>query len=148
MNIEIGSSGRKLVFWGAILFLFGLLQGALIPYFINPRMALSAHLAAVQSGMALMIFGLIWGALVLEEKWLKVAYYSSIASMYLVWLAITLAALLGTGKALPMAGKGFSSTHLNETVVELLVYVGASFGVISIAVIVFGLYRGLIKSST
>ena len=148
MNVQISNSGKKLIFWGAVLFLFGLLQGALIPYFLNPRMALSAHLAAVQSGMALMIFGLIWSALALGEKWLKVAYYSSIASMYLVWIAITLAAVLGASKALPMAGKGFSSTHLNETAVELIVYVGASFGVISIVVIVVGLYKGLNKSNS
>jgi hydroxylaminobenzene mutase len=143
LNIQISSLGKKLVFWGAVLFLLGLLQGALIPYFLNPRMALSAHLAAVQSGMALMIFGLIWGALALEEKWFKVAYYSSIASMFLVWFAISLSAVFGASRALPMAGKGFSSTLLIETVVELVVYIGAGSGVISITVIVFGLYKGL-----
>ena len=147
MSIQVSSSGKKLILWGAVLFLIGLLQGALIPYFLNPRMALSAHLAAVQSGMVLMIFGLIWGLLVLEEKWLKVAYCSSIASMYLVWLAITLSAALGASKALPMAGKGFSSTNFNETAIELIVYIGAGFGVISITVIVFGLYKGLNKSN-
>lgn len=135
------------MFWGAVLFLVGLLQGALIPYFLNPIMALSAHLAAVQSGMALMIFGLIWGVLSLEEKWLKVAYYSSIAGMYLVWLAITLSAALGASKALPMAGKGFSSTHFSETAVELIVYAGAGLGVMSAAIIVLGLYRGINKSN-
>lgn len=145
MNIQIDSLGKKLIFWGAILFLVGLLQGALIPYFLNPRMALSAHLAAVQSGMALMIFGLIWGVLALEEKWLKVACYSSIAGMYLVWLAITLSAALGASKALPMAGKDFSSNPLSEAVVELIVYAGAGLGVISTVVIVLGLYRGLNK---
>ncbi len=143
MNIEVGSTGKKLLFWGAVLFLVGLLQGALIPYFLNPRMALSAHLAAVQSGMALMIFGLAWGVLSLQEKWLKVAYYSGVASMYLVWMAITLSAVLGASKALPMAGKGFASTQFNETVVELIVYLGAGLGVMSAALIVCGLYKGL-----
>lgn len=145
MNIHICSLGRKLIFFGAVLFLIGLLQGALIPYFLNPRMALSAHLAAVQSGMALMILGLIWGLLSLEEKWLKIACYSSIAGMYLVWLAITLSAALGASKALPMAGKGFSSTPFSETAIELIVYAGAGLSVISTALVVFGLYRGLNK---
>lgn len=145
MNIHINSLGRKLIFFGAVLFLIGLLQGALIPYFLNPRMALSAHLAAVQSGMALMILGLIWGLLSLEEKWLKIACYSSIAGMYLVWLAITLSAALGASKALPMAGKGFSSNPFSETAVELIVYAGAGLSVISTALVVFGLYRGLNK---
>ena len=146
MNIQVGKTGKKLIFWGAVLFLLGLLQGALIPYFLNSRMALSAHLAAVQSGMALMIFGLAWGILVLEEKWLKVAYYCGISGMYLVWFAITLAAALGASKALPLAGAGFSSTRLNETLVEVIVTAGAGLGTISTVLIVWGLYKGLSKT--
>ncbi|MDP2575995.1 hypothetical protein Q8W40_27700 [Vibrio penaeicida] len=143
MNIHISSLGKKLIFWGAVLFLIGLLQGVLIPSFLNPRMALSAHLAAVQSGMALMIFGLIWGLLSLEEKWLRVSYYSSIAGMYFIWLAITLVAVLGASKTLPIAGKGFSSTPVGEVVVELILYAGSGLCVLSAALIVVGLYRGL-----
>ena len=148
MNIQINETGKKIIFCGALLFLLGLLQGALIPYFLNPRMALSAHLAAVQSGMALMIFGVIWEILVLKEKWLTVTYYTSIASMYLVWFAITLSAVIGASKALPMAGKGFSTTNNNEVVVELIVYIGAGCGVVSSVLIVIGLYAALNKSNT
>lgn len=143
MNIHISSLGRKLIFWGAVLFLIGLLQGVFIPLFLNPRMALSAHLTAVQSGMALMLFGLIWGLLSLGKKWLMVSYYSSIGGMYLIWLAITLAAVLGASKALPIAGKGFSSTPIGEVAVELIVYAGSGLCVLSAALIVVGLYRGL-----
>ena len=60
MKIEIKPLGRQLIILGVVLFLIGLIQGALIPFFHNPRMALSAHLAAVQSGMAMVIFGIIW----------------------------------------------------------------------------------------
>lgn len=148
MNIQINDTGKRVIFFGAILFLLGLLQGALIPYFLNPRMALSAHLVAVQSGMALMIFGLIWELLALDKKWLKVTYYTSVASMYLVWLAVTLSAILGASKALPMAGKGYSTTSFNEIALELIVYIGAGCGVISALLIVLGLYRGLNKSNT
>jgi len=147
MNIQTNIMGKKLVVWGAVLFLIGLLQGALIPYFLNPRMALSAHLAAVQSGMALMIFGLLWGSLKLQEKWLKVTYYSGIASMYLIWFAITLAAIVGASKALPIAGAGFSSTAFKETTIEIILTIGAILGVLSTALIVFGLYKGLKSES-
>ncbi len=147
LNTELSIAGKKLLFWGAVLFLVGLLQGALIPYFLNSRMALSAHLAAVQSGMALMLFGLMWGHLALREKWLKVTYFSSIVSMYTVWIAITLASILGASKALPMAGRGFSSTPFNEMIVEVIVTAGAGLGIISAGLIVLGLYKGL-KSKT
>jgi len=147
MNIKITSSGEKLIFFGAVLFLLGLFQGTSIPYFHNPRMALSGHLAAVQSGMALMIFGLIWGLLVLKEKWLSLTYYFSIISMYFIWLAITLSAVFGASKSLPIAGNGFSSSYLIETIVSLMLYIGSAAGIISIMFIVWGLYRGLAKPS-
>jgi len=140
--MEISILGKRLVFWGAVLFLIGLIQGALIPSFLNPRMALSAHLAAVQSGMALMVFGLIWGLISLSEKWLRYCYYSSVAGIYLIWFAITLAAVLGASKALPIAGEGFSTTAIGELAVDIIVYVGSGFSVFSAILIVFGLYRG------
>ncbi len=143
MKIEINEMGRQLILWGAILFLVGLLQGALIPYFQNPRMALSAHLAAIQSGMALMIFGLIWALLALREKWLKIAFYASVASMYLVWCAITLGAILGVGRVLPIAGAGFSAPALQEMIVQLIVTAGAGLGLLSSGLIVLGLVEGL-----
>jgi len=143
LNIQSNTPGKKLLFWGAMLFLIGLLQGVLIPYFLNSRMALSAHLAAVQSGMALMIFGLLWNSLELPEKWLKVTYYSSVASMYAIWLAITLAAIFGSSKALPIAGAGFSSSFVTEVTVEIIVTLGAGLCVVSSVLIVLGLYRGL-----
>ena len=143
MKIEISALGMKLILWGAILFLVGLLQGALIPYFPNSRMALSAHLAAVQSGMALIIFGLIWGFLVLQERWLKITFYASVTGMYTVWFAIPLAAILGASKALPIAGAGFSTTPLNEMLVQVIVSAGAGLGVLSTGLIVLGLIKGL-----
>jgi len=82
MDIKINPLGKQLIIYGVLLFFIGLIQGALIPYFHNPRMALSAHLAAVQSGMAMIIFGLIWALLNLKEAVLKIAYYSSITNCW------------------------------------------------------------------
>ena len=141
MTIQIGPLGGKLIFWGAALFLIGLLQGGLVPYFVNPRMALSAHLAAVQSGMALMIFGLIWELLSLQDKYLKITYWSGFLSMYLIWFSITLSAIFGASKALPMAGQDFSANELIETLVLVIVYAGAGLGILSGALIVFGLAK-------
>ena len=104
-------------------------------------MALSGHLAAVQGGMALMVFGLIWGLLILKKRWLTLAYYSSILSMYLIWVAITLSAILGASKSLPIAGEGFSSSYLIEMGVSVILYIGSAAGVTSIVLIVWGLYK-------
>jgi len=98
LNIVITQLGRKLIILGVLLFLIGLIQGAFIPYFHNSRMALSAHLAAVQSGMAMVIFGLIWGMVNLKEGLLKLAYYTNILGMFLVWFAISLASIFGASR--------------------------------------------------
>jgi hydroxylaminobenzene mutase len=147
LKIEITPLGQNLVFLGMVLFLIGLVQGALIPNFHNPRMALSAHLAAVQSGMAMAIFGLIWSLIGLNEKFLKVAYYANIMGLYAVWIAITLGAILGASRALPIAGQGFSAGPTGETVVEIIVTLGAAATVVSVGLIVFGLYKALRESA-
>ena len=75
-----------------MLFLFGLLQGTAVQSFANPRMALSAHLTAVQSGIALMIVGAIWSAVLLNAAFRTIARWAAIVGMYGLWLGLTLAA--------------------------------------------------------
>ena len=143
MQLTLTIDGQRLIFWGAVLFLVGLLQGVLIPGFENPRMALSAHLAAVQGGMVLMIFGVIWSLVLLGPRWLKAAHISAVASMYLIWSAITLAALLGASKALPIAGKGYAASPMQELVVQAIVLGGGMLGIVSSILLVTGLARSL-----
>lgn len=147
MKMEISAQGKRLVFSGAILFLLGLAQGFAIPIFANTRMALSAHLAAVQSGMALMIFGLIWSMLRLKAVLLSAAFHMIIASMYLIWIAITLAAATGASNALPIAGKGYSASATYELTTDILIYVGAFLGLVSGVIIIWGLMRNLSRNS-
>ena len=110
-------------------------------------MALSAHLAAVQSGLALIVFGLIWKHLALNSFSTKLTYVLGVLSMYLVWLSITLAAIIGASKALPIAGAGYQASQLGEIVVELSVTAGAGLGVVASALIVYGLYRSIYVES-
>jgi len=147
MKIEITDQGRRLIIFGALLFLFGLVQGFAIPFFENRRMALSAHLAAIQSGMALMIFGLIWAMLVLKQPALRTAYYTSIASMYLIWIAITLAAITGASNSLPIAGMGYHASAIYELATDILLYIGALAGLVSGVLIVFGLTRNFSRKN-
>lgn len=51
---------RRLCQSGLLLFFLGLPLGFAIHSLPNPRVGLSAHLNAVQSGTALMVLGLIW----------------------------------------------------------------------------------------
>lgn len=55
----IEHQGHYLLVNGMLLFILGLLNGLVIPFFKNKRMGLSAHLAGVQNGMVLLLFGFL-----------------------------------------------------------------------------------------
>jgi|KBSSwiStaDraftv2_1062776.scaffolds.fasta_scaffold1021134_2 hypothetical protein len=59
---------RRLCQSGLLLFFLGLPLGFLIHSLPDPRVALSAHLNAVQSGTALMVFGLMWPRIKLSSR--------------------------------------------------------------------------------
>lgn len=137
--IELTPLGAQLIFIGVIFFLVGLIQGALIPKVKNSRMALSGHLTAIQCGLALALFGVIWSQVVLPRFFeIFVAYGCAIGFM-LIWLGITVASVTGASKALPIAGAGFTASVTSEFTVKLLVRTGSVLSLIACTLVVFGL---------
>lgn len=132
---------RNLLLSGAVLFLLGLMVGGTVQMFENPRMGLSSHLAAMQNALALFAFGLMYKYLNLSAKALSTFYYSSIYAMYSVWLALTLAAMWGTSRATPIAGKGFTGTATQENIVDILIYSGAGATFLAAILLIIGLWR-------
>ncbi|MFM9829641.1 MAG: hypothetical protein ACKVOB_13020 [Sphingomonas sp.] len=132
---------RSLVAAGALLFLIGLLQGAIVHLFANPRMALSAHLTAVQSGMALMIAGAIWSAVSLDLALGRGARWLIITGMYGLWVGLTLSAATGASAALPIAGAGHHAGDLAETIVSALVLGSSGLITLGWLLLVVGLIR-------
>jgi (hydroxyamino)benzene mutase len=120
-GVTLTPQQRGLVIAGALLFLLGLLQGAVIPNFSNPRMALSAHLTAVQCGMALMIVGLVWPAVSLSEAFAKTSRLIITTGFYGLWLGLTLSAATGASQTLPIAGVGHSASGSTELFVSAIV---------------------------
>ena len=126
---------------GAVLFLFGLIEGAVVQSFVNPRMALSAHLTAVQSGMALMIFGVVWRWTDLPAFWSLVSRSGVTIGMYALWIGLTLSAATGAGESLPIAGAGYDAGPVAQTSVSALVLGGSLAMTIGWALFVTGLVR-------
>jgi len=119
-------SALRLCRHGALLFVLGLVNGALVSGFVNSRMGLSAHLAGVQNGMVLLIFGLVWQRLSLSARAGRIAELASIFSMYAIWAALLLAALFGTSRVTPIAGAGFEGAAWQEGLVAGLLSSGAA----------------------
>ena len=124
---------------GFALFTLGLALGATIPRLRNPRMALSAHLTAVQGGMALMIFGLCWPTFGIAQWATRPIALSLTLSSYVLVAALVLAALTGASRALPIAGQGFTATPRAEQAVSVLT-IGASVWLLLTCLAILGYY--------
>jgi hydroxylaminobenzene mutase len=132
---------RTLVVAGALLFLIGLLQGAAVQSFLNPRMALSAHLTAVQSGMAMMIVGALWGSADLRATFSNIARWTIVIGMFGLWAGLTASAATGASKNLPIAGAGFSAARVTENLVSIAVLGGSVLMTIGWSIFVIELVR-------
>lgn len=141
MDMRATNMSQPLLVLGALLFLVGLLQGAVVDVFHSPRLALSAHIAAVQNGMVLMIYGLLWSRLSLTTPLERVTQVSAIAGMYLIWLGFTLAATTGASRVLKFSGAGFSASQPFELATGALIYAGAGASIVAAFLVLLGLVR-------
>jgi (hydroxyamino)benzene mutase len=132
---------QHLLFHGTLLFLLGLINGAVIPLFLNKRMGLSAHLAGVQNGLTLIAFGLVWPHATVPFA--VVAYGSALISMYGIWFGLLLAAIWGTSRSTPIAGKGFAATSWKETLVTVIIQSTSAAAILATSLLLVGLYKNL-----
>jgi hydroxylaminobenzene mutase len=132
---------ERLLFHGTLLFLLGLINGALIPLFLNKRMGLSAHLAGVQNGLTLIAFGLIWPHATVPFA--GIAFWSALISMYGIWFGLVLAAIWGTSMSTPIAGKGFSAAPWKETLVTVIIQSTSVAAIAATSLLLVGLYKNL-----
>jgi len=111
---------HKLVRYGIILFLLGLLTGFVIPMMRNPRMGLASHLEALMNGMFLILLGLIWHKLRLSVGALKWGYALALFGTYTNWVSNFLAAIWGAGaEMMPIAGGGYQGVAWQEVLIKV-----------------------------
>ena len=117
---------HKLLRYGILLFLLGLITGFAIPAMQNPRMGLSSHLEGVMNGMLLILFGLLWPKLNLPERYLKWGFGLSLFGTYTNWATTLFAGFLGAGaEMIPIAGGGLTGEPWQEIIIK--------FGLISLS---------------
>lgn len=129
-----------------LLFLFGLLIGLFIPMMTNPRMGLSAHLEGIMNGMFLVILGLIWNKLVVNEKWLTSAFWLTIYGSFANFVAVSIAAITGAGEMMPIAG-GKAGTSVAEGLISFLLVSLALAMIVVCLIVLIGLFRGIKQSA-
>ena len=109
---------RRLIWHGILLFLLGLLTGALVGALKNPRMGISAHLEGVMNGTFLAVLGLAWQYLRLSSGLEAAAYWLALYGTYVNWAATLLAAVFGTSVMTPIIGQGYTAERWQELVVN------------------------------
>jgi len=111
---------RRLLRYGIVLFLLGLVTGRLVQSLPLPRMGLASHLQGVMNGTFLVVLGLVWPRLRLSALLLLAAYWLALVGTYLNW-AVTLAAAAWAAGAttMPLAAGGHQGTP--DTELTLLV---------------------------
>jgi (hydroxyamino)benzene mutase len=133
----------RLIFYGILLFLLGLIVGLFVPLFGNPRMGLSSHLEGIMNGMFLVMLGLIWGKVALSKKWLKITFGLAIFGTFANWLGILIAAIFNAGKDLNVAANGQEGSPLAEGVVMFLL-ISLSLAMLTICItVLIGLRRNI-----
>jgi hydroxylaminobenzene mutase len=141
----IKTPNYRLLIAGALLLLLGLLLGGIIPLFMNPRLALSAHEQGIIAGIFLLLLGLVWPYAIFRR--INSAYLSVLlmAGTYLIWIGILVGSILGTSRATPIAGNGFTGSSGQEIVVACLLMVGSVMTIFGMIVLLISLVRGAMK---
>jgi (hydroxyamino)benzene mutase len=142
ISFQTKLQSRRLLFFGVLLFLLGLLVGFLIPIMANPRMGLSSHLEGVLNGIYLLALGLIWERLDLSLKWLSVAFWLTIYGSFANFISVLLAAATGAGKMMPLAG-GQEGSAVVEAIVSFLLISLSLAMVTACSIVLIGLYKNI-----
>ena len=134
--------GHRLLQIGVALFLFTSLEGFAIPYFAVRLLGRSAHQLSALLGLILIVLGLLWPRLDLGTRASRVAFWFLIYSGFAITAAFIIAGITGAGKSImPLAGAPMG-TPFQELVIEAVAYSSAPTGIISFALVLWGLRLG------
>lgn len=138
--------GHKLIKYGILLFLLGLLTGLVIPALENPRMGLSSHLEGTLNGMLLMIFGIIWPKLQLSDRALQWAYGLSLFGTFANWFTTLIAGFWGAGASMmPFAGGEHHGVAWQEGIIMVGLIALSAAMIIVAGILLYGMRGNAVK---
>ena len=134
--------GHRLLQIGVSLLLLTSFEGFAIPYFRVPRLALSAHSLCALVAVLLIGLGVAWNKLTLETRASKIAFWCLTYSSFAIIAAYIIAGALGAGSTtMAQAAGSAHGTPFQETLIKVVSYSSAPTGIISFALILWGLRR-------
>src|SRR5262245_32000103 len=131
---------QRLLQIGIGLLLFASFEGFVIPHFAAPRVGLSAHTLSALQSVLLLALGLAWTRLDLGEAASRVAFWLLVYSTFAILAAYVLGAFWGAGnETMPMAAGAAHGSAVQESLIEVVAYSSAPTGIVSFALILWGL---------
>ena len=131
---------QRLLQIGAGLLLFASFEGFVIPYIAAPHLGLSAHTLSALQSVLLLALGLAWTRLNLGDVASRVAFWLLVYSTFAILTAYLLAAFWGAGnETMPMAAGVAHGSPMQEAVIKVVAYSSAPTGIVSFALILWGL---------
>ena len=131
--------GHRLLQIGVALFLFASFEGFAIPFLPVPLLGRSTHSLSALFGVMLIALGLLWPRLNLGAAASRIAFWFLIYSGLAITAAFLIAGFWGAGKStMPLAGAPMG-TPFQEFVIAAVAYSSAPTGIISFALILWGL---------
>jgi (hydroxyamino)benzene mutase len=131
---------------GFSLILLALITGFGIPNFLNPRMAVAAHLSGVLNGLLLIALSSVWSRVALSPGQLGLAKGVSLFAAYGNWATSCLAAAWGTSRMTPLAGAGHAAVPWKESVVQVTQVSLVMAILLALGLVLYGLRRSPIKT--
>ena len=136
----LARQGQRLLQIGVGLLLFASFEGFVIPYFAAPRLGLSAHTLSALQSVLLLALGLVWTKLKLGDVASRTAFWLLVYSTFAILSAYVLGAYWGAGNGtMPMAAAMANGTSMQEAVIKIVGYSSAPTGIVSFALILWGL---------
>jgi hydroxylaminobenzene mutase len=132
--------GRCLLQLGVALFLFTSFEGFVVPNLASPNLGRSLHMLSGFTGVMFLAMGLTWPMLKLGTTAAKIAFWFLVYSAIATIAGFAIAAWWGAGDSIiPIAAQGARGSDLQEAVIQVVMYPAAPTGIISFALILWGL---------
>jgi hydroxylaminobenzene mutase len=136
----LSHQGRRLLQWGVALFLFTSFEGFVVPNLASPNLGRSLHMLSGFTGVLFLAMGLTWPMLKLGTTAAKIAFWFLVYSAIATIAGFVIAAWWGAGGSImPIAAQGARGSDFQEAVIQIVMYPAAPTGIISFALILWGL---------
>jgi (hydroxyamino)benzene mutase len=136
----LSRQGQRLLQIGVALLLLLSVEGFAIPHLAAPHLGVSAHKLAGLQSVLMLALGLVWPRLDLGAATSRVAFWLFIYAAFAILAAVVLGAVWGAGnQTMPLAAAAARGSAFQETVIGVVAYSSAPTGLISFALIFWGL---------